>query len=160
MILVFGFLDLKIDLFFHDSIWAHWKQKCNDVQKCISGLVHTGNLSSLATDQLTNYCILMNIKGQFWQWWIVSIIIRHQSYFVFSYKLLAATTLRSMKTFTMKKRIIFLTLKCCTRVELAGKIKDSCTWQLANLNFPRFLVHGCLIFKAYFQSNQVTIPSF
>ena len=45
------------------------------------------------------------------------------------------------------------------RVELARKCL-TCTWQLVNLNFPRFLVHGCFIFKATFPSNQDTIPSF
>ena len=41
-----------------------------------------------------------------------------------------------------------------SRVELARKNRI-CTWQLANLNFPRFLVHGYLIFEANFQSNQL-----
>ena len=34
------------------------------------------------------------------------------------------------------------------------------TLYLSDLNFPRFLVPGCFIFKANFQSNQGTIPSF
>ena len=45
------------------------------------------------------------------------------------------------------------------RVEWLRKI-IICTWQLANLNIPRFLVHVYLIFEANFQSNQVTIQSF
>ena len=43
-----------------------------------------------------------------------------------------------------------------SRVELARKNRI-CTWQLANLNFPRFLVHAYLNFKANFQPNKVRI---